>query len=187
MKKKCQKVLAILTFFYAILKSMEITDRKVQSNSAVIYARVSERLKEELDNYASEKGTTLTTAVCDLIERGLVSVSDESSISQLESKNAELTLENMKLNGEIQILKAELQPLKSLSERSRMQIGKCPQCKGSITGYDLLAIGRCQKCQSGLSSLLADQQASSALDQKEFLLMIGALGAVIGIALLVSG
>jgi antitoxin component of RelBE/YafQ-DinJ toxin-antitoxin module len=44
------------------------------ANTAVICARVDQRIKEELDNYLRVTGTTLTTAICDLIERGLVSV-----------------------------------------------------------------------------------------------------------------
>jgi hypothetical protein len=42
----------------------------------VIYARVPEALKDAADLYANERGTTLTSAVVDLLGRGLAAFSD---------------------------------------------------------------------------------------------------------------
>lgn len=161
---------------------------KPQLNSAVIYARVPESLKEAIDSYALERGTTLTSAVSDLLERGLVSVSNEPSIAELESQVSALTIENSKLASELQIVRSELQPLVAISQRSQLEVGVCPAttCGKPITGFDLLVTGKCKACGGTLSGLLVEQSKSGGLNQQEFLMLIGFLGAAIGIALLAS-
>jgi hypothetical protein len=47
----------------------------------VIYPPVPVTLKEAADSYASQHGKTLTSAVVDLLERGLTAASSERSIA----------------------------------------------------------------------------------------------------------
>ncbi|MGH9305021.1 MAG: hypothetical protein ACRDZ5_11525, partial [Acidimicrobiales bacterium] len=65
-------------------------------------------------------------------------------------------------------------------------IGTCPTCGKPITGYDLLGAGQCPHCSQALSSLIAPTSASPTLDQRELMFLVGALGAVLGIAYLAS-
>jgi hypothetical protein len=54
----------------------------------------------------------------------------------------------------------------------------------TFTGYDLLGVGCCSHCQHPLSSLIAS--SGRDLDQRQFMILVGALGAVLAIALLTS-
>jgi hypothetical protein len=154
--------------------------------TTVIYARVPETLKQATDDYAGDRGVTITTAVVELLERGLEANANARSVAELESKVTQLVAETAHLRRELHGAKSELQMLGALSQRTKQVVGTCPTCLQPITGYDLLAVGRCSKCGASLSALLAGKQRSTGLDQQEFLLLLGALGAVVGVALLAS-
>jgi hypothetical protein len=150
----------------------------------VIYTRVPEALKEAADAYASQRGTTLTATVADLLERGLTAASDEASIGALEKNVAQLTTENTQLRTELNAATSELSAVKNLATRAARPVGSCPKCGKPISGYDLFASGHCPHCAQTLSNLLAPASPSTSLDQREFLILVGALGAVVGLALL---
>jgi len=156
--------------------------------SQVIYARVPDNLKAAADLYANEQGVTLTRAVTDLLERGLAAATDEPSVEELQQSLARETAEKAQLHAELQGLRAEATALGALAQRVGQTVGTCPNpsCKAPITGTDLLAVGQCPKCGQKLSRLIAPSVSSSTLDQPEFLMLLGALGAVVGIALLGS-
>lgn len=166
--------------------------------SQVIYARVPDALKDAVDGYASERGTTLTSAVVDLLERGLVSTSDGPSVAQLELKLATTSAEKAEVKASLRSARLELQTLLSLTERTRQPLGRCPrsECSQPITGYDLLVTGRCPACQQALADLLklkspqpegdGGQPRPGGVSERDFLLLLGALGAVVGVAYLAS-
>lgn len=155
-------------------------------STEVIYARVPKPLKDAADAYASQRGTTLTGAVVDLLERGLCAVSDERSVVKLEKNLAEVTAAKNAAEAQLLVAKAELGAVKAFAQRAAREVGTCPQCREPITGYDLLSVGRCAHCARPLSSLIAPTTASSTLDQRELMLLVGALGLVLGIAHLAS-
>ena len=155
--------------------------------SQVIYARVPDGLKEATDVYSHSKGTTLTRAVVDLLERGLAAVSDEPSIAELESELVRLSTEKTRLETELQTTRAETAALQSLTARVNQNVGTCPSCRSDISGYDLLATGQCSECGQTLTELVAPTEPPSNLNQREFMLLLGALGAVVGVAILASG
>lgn len=152
----------------------------------VIYARVPIALKEGCDAYASQRGSTLTGAVVDLLERGLSAVSDERSIAELEKNLAEVTAAKNVVEAALHAAETELVAVKAFVQRAGLEVGTCPNCRKSITGYDLLGAGACPRCSQALSSLIAPAAASPTLDQRELMFLVGALGAVLGIAYLAS-
>jgi len=154
----------------------------------VIYARVPKTLKDAADGYASKRGTTLTGAVVDLLDRGLVAVSDGPSITELEKNLAEVTAEKNRVVTDLFAAKAEVSALRTFGQRASRPVGTCPNssCGQSITGYDLLALGQCGHCNQTLSGLIVPKSGAPTLDQREVMILVGALGAVLGIAYLAS-
>jgi hypothetical protein len=166
--------------------------------SQVIYARVPDALKDAVDAYAAERGTTLTSTVVDLLERGLVSTSDAPSVAQLELRLATAAAQKTDAEASLRSARLELQTLQSLSDRTRQVLGRCPReaCSQPITGYDLLVTGHCSSCQGALTDLLklkapqpegrGGQPRPGGISERDFLLLLGALGAVVGVAYLAS-
>lgn len=152
----------------------------------MIYARVPESLKAAADLYAEEQGLTLTRAVVDLLERGLAAATDEPSIEELQQRLARVSAERAQLEAQLHGLRAETTALSALAQRVGQTVGTCPSCQAPITGTDLLAIGQCPNCAQKLTGLIAPAASSPGLDQSEFLVLLGALGAVVGVALLGS-
>ncbi len=153
----------------------------------VIYARVPDTLKEVADIYASEQGVTLTAAVVDLLERGLAAATDERSIAELEGQLVHVTTEKARAEADLKAAGNELVALRSFAQRAtQTQVGKCPKCSQPISGYDLLGTGQCSKCSQSLLDLLAPVRETS-LDQREFGLLVGALGAALVGAVLLGG
>ena len=54
--------------------------------SGVLYARVSDSLKQALHDHASKRGLSLTGAVVEVAERGLEAISTGSSVEALEDE-----------------------------------------------------------------------------------------------------
>ncbi len=145
--------------------------------SQVVYARVPETLKGALDSYAQDRGVTLTSAVVDLLERGLGAASDEASVADLETKLAIASAEEAQVDSELARSQNELTTLTAFAKRSLLPIGVCPKrgCSKPIRGYDLLAVGHCPHCQHPLTDLLAPRNSSS-LNERDVGVLLGALG-----------
>jgi hypothetical protein len=155
-------------------------------STEVIYARVPAALKEAADAYAGQHGKTLTRAVVDLLDRGLNAVSDERSVEELTANLARVTAEKAEVDVQLQAARAQLATLGTFAQRAGQRVGACPGCKKPITGHDLLAVGRCRHCGGTLSQLIVPDSGSSTLDQRELLILVGALGAVLAVAYLSS-
>lgn len=164
------------------LESASVSDMPTE----VIYARVPTALKEACDAYAAQRGATLTGAVVDLLDRGLSAVSDERSVAELEKNLAEATAAKNVAEAALHAAQTELGAVKAFAQRAGREVGTCPKCNEPITGYDLLGVGACPRCSQALSSLIAPAAASPTLDQRELMFLVGALGAVLGIAYLAS-
>jgi antitoxin component of RelBE/YafQ-DinJ toxin-antitoxin module len=153
--------------------------------SQTIYARVPDQVKAAVDSFASAHGMTQAKAITDLLGRGLQAVADEKSISELERNVSTLTAEMETLRQRDQTTASAYQ---ALAKRTAQPVGACPQCGGSISGYDLLVTGRCSRsdCQAGLTSLLGSAKAGptskGSLDDGDFKVLLGALGVLLGIA-----
>ena len=152
----------------------------------VIYARVPTALKEAADAYASQHGKTLTGAVADLLDRGLNAASDERSIGELETNLARVTAQKAEAEANLQAATTQLAALNALAQRASRRVGTCPNCNEQITGHDLLGTGQCMACGQTLSGLIAPGPTAPTLDQRELLVLVGALGAVLAIAYIAS-
>lgn len=158
-----------------------------KQDEQVIYARVPESLKAATEGYAAEHGHTLAAAVAELLAGGLEAEGSAARIAALEGKIGRLGADKVTLQSELHGARAELQALGAFGERVRQAVGTCPnsECGAPITGYDLLAAGVCPRCGTVLSGLLLGKETrSDSLNQQQFLLLIGALGALVGVALL---
>lgn len=151
----------------------------------VLYARIDEELKAEIDDLARERGTTLTSAVADLITRGLAAVTEEESIARLENQLFHAQNERARLDSELHAAKMEADTVRALTQRSNYPIGKCITCNAPFTGYELLATGQCSNGHP-LGDVLSLDPKASTTDQRDFLMFLGALGAVLGVAYLAS-
>jgi tetrahydromethanopterin S-methyltransferase subunit D len=80
----------------------------------------------------------------------------------------------------------QLAALNALAQRASRRVGNCPKCREQITGHDLLGTGQCRACGHGLSGLIAPEPTAPSLDQRELLVLVGALGAVLAIAYIAS-
>jgi antitoxin component of RelBE/YafQ-DinJ toxin-antitoxin module len=155
----------------------------------VIYVRVPESLKDAADSYSEECGVTLTSAVVDLLGRGLAAVSDEKSISDLEAKLALVSGEKIKAEAHLTSAMSELSALRAFARRAAQKVGSCPNpaCHQTITGYELLALNQCNHCEQPLMDLLAPKGNKSTLDQREIGVLFGALGAaLLGVAIVAA-
>jgi hypothetical protein len=155
-------------------------------STEVIYARVPASLKEAADTYAEEHGTTLTAAVADLLDRGLSQVSDERAMAELRASRSRLAEEKAATEAALQTARAQVAALGAFAQQAGRRIGTCPSCKQQITGHDLLVIGACRQCGHALSGLIAPARAESAIDQRELMILVGAVGVLLGIAYLTS-
>lgn len=156
------------------------------STTEVIYARVPTTLKEAADAYAAERGKTLTAAVAELLGRGLAGASDERSVTELQASLSRATAEKANLEASLQTARAQVAALGTFAQQASRPVGKCPACKQQITGHDLLVSGACRHCGKTLSGLIAPPQTGSSLDQRELMILVGAVGVLLGIAYLTS-
>src|SRR6266536_4036090 len=153
----------------------------------VIYARVPRALKEAIDGYRHERGMTITTAVVDLLNRGMESVMNEESATDLERRLAEVTgrlsaaeAKGREAQATVETLEEREQNLmgayRVLAERVKQNVGTCPTCRSPITGHDILVKTRCVNSHS-LAKLLAPPKGQ--LDP-EYLFLVGAVGLLVG-------
>ncbi len=163
----------------------------------MIYARIPETLKERVEVYAAEHALTTTSAVVDLLHGGLEAVSNAPSIARLEGRAAGLEVELGTTVAKLREAEGRVAGLEEkernivaayqgLRQRTDQAVGACPNCKQPIRGYDLFVTGHCPACSQPVSTLLAGSDSVGGLDQKEVLLLLGAIGILVGMAYLAS-
>jgi hypothetical protein len=144
-----------------------------------IYVRVPQALKGGAKAHAKANGMTLTNAIADLLDRGLEAVENDESIEnlqgQLQAKDAQLRDTAMRLQG--------------LQALANTPLGVCPapNCKTVITTVDVLVHGKCSNEHPLRAPDMSDKpQASSGLDDNQSLILIGAVGLLLGAAFLAN-
>ena len=159
------------------------SDLLVFSNmSQVIYARVPDVVKADVEEYANEHGVTLSSAAVDLLQQGLAAAGEARSIASLEAKLARMTGEKEALEAKLQAVANEASSLRSFAQRSAATVvGSCPNCHSPISGLDLLGRGLCGKCQASLLDLIAPKMRlpKPVLDDRAVGALIGGLGVVL--------
>ena len=156
--------------------------------SGVIYARVPDTVKAAADDYANRGGMTLTRAIVELIEGGLAAATDAPSVASLEASLAQARAEKAQVEAELNSLRAETAAFRAFADRARRTVGHCPNaaCNRPISGHDLLGAGRCPACGQALTNLVIPPGSASSLDQREVLMLFGALAAFMMIVYLTS-
>jgi hypothetical protein len=165
--------------------------------SAVLYVRVPEDLKQALSKHAAGRGLTQTRAVMELLEQGLQASGEERSLAELEGELARAHRQADTARGRMRELEGALQAARereqqtartyaALAARLRQELARCPGCRKPLSGSDLLVNGRCPGCGRAVSELLAPAPRSG-LDEKEYLVLLGALGLLTGLALASTG
>jgi len=161
--------------------------------SAVLYTRVPEALKQALAAHAAGRGLSQTRAAVELLEQGLVASRDERSFAKLEGElsrsQGELAATRVRvreLEGALEAARAReehaARTYAAFAARARQVLARCPRCGKPLRGSDLLVSGRCPHCDRAVTELLAPAPRS-ALDQTEYLALLGALGLLSGLAL----
>lgn len=150
--------------------------------SQVIYARVPDGVKSDVEEYADGHGMTLSSAAVDLLQRGLAAAAEERSILNLESKLAQVTSERVALQAQLHATSSEVGALRSFAQRAAAtRVGVCPSCRAPISGLDLLGRGLCTACQTSLHEVLAPKvpPPQPVLDDRAVGALVGALGGVL--------
>jgi hypothetical protein len=145
-------------------------------STETIYVRVPESTKAAAKDYAEANGMTLTGAISELLDRGLESVENEESVARLQ---AQLGAKDLQLKQ----TEARMHGLQALSTTP---LGVCGSCKSVITAVDVLVHGKCPKGHALRAPNAADKPAGSGLDANQSLILIGAVGLLLG-ALALSG
>jgi rubrerythrin len=161
--------------------------------SAVVYARLPEALKEDLQAWARDRGLTLNRALVELLEQALAAQTTSGSLAALEAKQARLEEQlaqtrarlreaelRLQASAEREQLRARID--RALAERARHQLASCPQCRQPVRGNDLLVSGHCPNCGKPITAFLTPRPQLGAPDKDEYLALLGALGALIGLA-----
>lgn len=150
--------------------------------SQVIYARVPESVKADVEEYADVRGLSLSSAAVDLLQRGLTSAGEERSIAALETKLATVAGEKSATEAQLQAAMGEVAALRSFAKRAAgTTVGACPHCQAPISGMDLLGRGLCGQCEGSLMQVLAPRSVlpKPVLDDREVGALVGALGVVL--------
>ena len=139
-------------------------------STETIYVRVPESTKAAAKDYAESNGMTLTGAISELLDRGLESVENEESVARLQ---AQLQTKDLQLKE----TEARVHGLQALSTTP---LGVCATCKSVITAVDVLVHGKCPKGHALRVPDASDKPQGSGLDDNQALILIGAVGLLLG-------
>lgn len=139
-------------------------------------------MKEAIDAFAHERGTTLSAGIAELLERGLTATTDEASVKRLTLRLERARAKEADLDARLKTADAELRVVRALGNRAEQKIGTCPECNCEITGIDVFAKFKCPSKGHSLVSLIAP--SAPQLSQRDTMLLFGALGAVMALALI---
>lgn len=144
-----------------------------------IYARLPVQLKEAVQAYADENSLSLTGAAVELLERGLEAAADADSVVTLRQKLQEKDIA-------LKETEVQVQTLQAFAKRTKQPLGTCPEagCGRTITAFDLLVAGQCSQGHS-LQKLIEPPKPKdgAGLDQTQYLLLAGAVGLLLAVAL----
>ena len=158
-----------------------------------LFVRVPDSLKQALAARAREHGLSLTAAVVALLERGLDATAEErarererelaASAGELERTRARLAEAEAALALAREREQLTASSFRALAERARGELASCPQCSHPLRGYDFLVSGHCPNCERAITTLLSPRPQRGAPDRDAYLALLGALGALVGLAL----
>lgn len=163
-------------------------------STATIYARVPEQTKRAADAFAAERGTSLTTAVQELLSLGLEAAANAGSVRTLQHQV-------LMLEGELGSARTEVREMAVLrdqsqqelasvrqaaavwAQRANIKVAACPSCKEAISGADLLVTGHCKRCNAPTSALM-EPKDTDAVNGRDLMIVLGAVGVLLGLVVL---
>jgi hypothetical protein len=138
---------------------------------------VPTRIKDGARAYAETNGMTLTTAISDLLDRGLEAVENEESIQSLQEQ----------IQVRDNLLRETEARLRGLQALANTQLGVCATCRVPVTAVHVLVNRTCPNGHPLNTQDVPDKpQAASGLDDNQALVLIGAVGLLLGAAYLAS-
>lgn len=163
--------------------------------SATIYARVPEQTKDAAAEFAAQHGLTLASALHDLLALGLESAAGSTTVAALQAEVGQLQERVRELEATVQTqalahsqLEHELAALRQAADvwvqRADLPVGTCPSCSQPLSGADVLIAGRCSQCRKSTSALV--ELKESSLDNRDFMLALGAVGVMLGLVALAA-
>lgn len=138
--------------------------------STTIYVRVPRVTKAAVADYAGARGLTLTAAVSTLLDRGLEAEENEASIESLQDQ----------VRAKDELLRHTEARLQALQALANQPLGACPTCNGVVTAVDVLVRRQCRDGHPLQPPEAAQTPQGSGLDQTQSLLLIGAVGLLLG-------
>ena len=164
--------------------------------SAVLYTRLPEPLKQALAAHAAARALSLSGAVAELLEQALAASSAQPTRAELEAQLAQLRNALTAAEARADAAEFALQAARererlfarscqAFAERAGHPLATCQRCKGALRGTDLLISGRCPNptCSAPALTSLLLPAPRAGLDQHEYLALLGALGALVQLAL----
>jgi hypothetical protein len=120
-----------------------------------LYFRTSPKVREDAELFAEERSLTLSAALAALVERGLESVGSEGSIRALEAKA-------QKLGQDLAVLQERDRGWQTMfnslqGQLKTLRVGKCPECKQSVTAFDQMLVRKCPACGKPMQQVVVEQ------------------------------
>ena len=120
-----------------------------------LYFRTSPKVREDAELFAEERSLTLSAALAALVERGLESVGSEGSIRALEAKA-------QKLGQDLAVLQERDRGWQTMfnslqGQLKTLRVGKCPECKKSVTAFDQMLVRKCPACGKPMQQVVVEQ------------------------------
>lgn len=139
-----------------------------------LYFRTSARLRECAEQYAEDRGLTLSSALSGLVERGLEAITNEPSIAKLEERVQELDQQVAVMQERDRSWHAMFSSLQG--HLRTLRVGNCPACRKPVTANDQFLVRRCpwENCGDALNLVLTDAKAEEF--PPALAALVGALG-----------
>lgn len=158
--------------------------------SEALYFRASADLREGADAYRRANSLTLSSALAELVSRGLEAVGNEQSVKELEAETAalkqraaDLELKLAKERAESGIMRQRDQMWSAFvngldAQLRSVTVGSCPACNNPVTTFDQIRTAHCPSCNRPLLAINRSSDNTPALAA----LVAGIGGLVLGLA-----
>lgn len=147
--------------------------------ASVIYVRVPDSLKQGLKKYAEKHEMTQKAALVSLLGRGLA-VHQLAPASPAPARDVDTTTAAL-LEADERGRCACAHVFKAVARRARQPLANCKRCRHLLSGADFFTAGSCPNCGLQITGLLTPTRGG--LDSNEYIAFIGALGALVSMAI----
>jgi Zn finger protein HypA/HybF involved in hydrogenase expression len=132
------------------------------------YVRMPVALKEQVSEFAAQRGLSLSDAICSFVEKGLEYDGLKISLNECAKENQTYKLKNVNLEGQVTTLKGQLfavqNALRGLRSLIQTRVARCKSCSSEISLQDL-ALRRCPQCGGSSMDLLEEYRGQMTAGQ----------------------